>query len=127
MVLPVAISFSVLLLLWSVKRKPKKRHIGYSIFLVCCYLSARIAPFRSKPLVATAAEARWGHVKENGDSLGMINDLRYYIWGVGIIGLLMVVEDYFTERAKKKKEANQALVPTPMSVTAPAGQEPRQP
>ena len=25
------------------------------------------------------------------------------------------------------KPANQALVPTPMSVTAPAGQEPRQP
>ena len=82
----------------------KQRHIGFTIFALCSALSARIATFEPKPHTLTPAEERWGtRQEESGDALGIIHGLRYYVYGLGVIGLLMVVEDYVSERSRKKK------------------------
>jgi len=82
----------------------KRRHIGFTIFAICSALSARIALFEPQPHELTPAEERWGaHQIDNRDSLGLIHGLRYYIYGLGVLGLLIVVEDYFSEKSRKKK------------------------
>lgn len=87
----------------------KQKHIGLVIFSICSALSARIALFDPKPHVPTAAEERWGLVHQEEDSLGLIHGLRYYIYGIGVVGLLLVAEDYVNDalRKKKSKETNQ--------------------
>ena len=83
----------------------KQRHIGFAIFGICCVLSARIAIFEPKPHELTPGEERWGtRQTDDSDPLGLIHGLRYYIYGVGVVGLLMVVEDYFSDRSRKKME-----------------------
>lgn len=84
----------------------KQTHIGFLIFALCSALSARIALFEPKPHTLTAAEERWGRVQRYEDPLGFIHGLRYYVYGLGVIGLLIVVEDQLTEalRPKKKKK-----------------------
>ena len=91
----------------------KQRHIGFVIFGICSALSARIAMFEPKPHSSTATEERWGtRDREEGDALGLIHASRYYIYGLGILGLLIVVEDYVSERSRKKKGPNMTLQPT---------------
>lgn len=93
----------------------KQRHIGFVIFGACCALSARIAIFEPKPApqILTPAEERWGvHQTDNSDPLGLIHDLRFYIYGLGVIGLLMVVEDYYRERSQNKKRPNNKQPPS---------------
>src|SRR5262245_52467855 len=84
----------------------KRRHIGVVIFGLCSALSARIAVFEPKPPQApTAAEERWGTAnRDEGDPLGLIHAVRYYIYALGVIGLLMVVEDFVSEKSRKKKQ-----------------------
>ena len=83
----------------------KQRHIGLVFVAVCCALSARIAMFEPQHHRLTPAEERWGaHQTDDSDPLGLIHGLRYYIYGVGVVGLLMVLEDYFNESSRKKKE-----------------------
>ena|SRR5215471_19293 len=92
----------------------KQRHIGFVIFGACCSLSARIAIWEPQPAPQnlTPAEERWGtHQADNSDQLGLIHGLRYYIYGLGVVGLLMVVEDYFSERSQKKKRPDNDRLP----------------
>jgi hypothetical protein len=42
--------------------------------------------------------------RDEGDPLGLIHAARYYIYGLGVLGLLMVVEDYVSEKSRKKKQ-----------------------
>jgi len=87
----------------------KQRHIGFVIFGACCALSARIAIFEPTPAPQnlTPAEERWGtHQTDNSDPLGLIHGLRYYVYGLGIVGLLMVVEDYVGESLRKKRRSD---------------------
>ena len=82
----------------------KQRHIGFTIFAICSTLSAKIAIFEAQPHELTTAEERWGiRQTDNSDSLRLIRGARYYIYGLGVLGLLMVVEDYVSERSRKKK------------------------
>ena len=88
----------------------KQRHISLTIFAFCSVLSARIA-FYERPQELTAAEERWGVTKKNDDALGMLHGLRYYIYGIGVVGLLVFAEDYVSDTLKKKKP-NQPPEPT---------------
>jgi hypothetical protein len=87
----------------------KQRHIGYVVFGICSLISARLANFEPKPHVPTAAEARWAKHDQNEDPLGLIHGLRYYVYGAGFIGLMMVAEDYFYDKQKKRKGPNQGV------------------
>src|SRR2546430_15461558 len=94
----------------------KQRHIGLVIFAVCCALSARIAMFEPQHHRLTPAEERWGaHQTDDSDPLGLIHGLRYYIYGVGVVGLLMVLEDISMrvpgKRRKKIPDKQQSLTP----------------
>jgi hypothetical protein len=84
----------------------KRRHIGFVIFGLCSALSARIALFEPKPpQLPTPAEERWGTAnRDEGDPLRLIHGFRYYIYGVGVLGLLIVVEDFVSEKSRKKKQ-----------------------
>jgi hypothetical protein len=92
----------------------KRRHIGFVIFGLCSALSARIALLEPKPpQPPTPAEERWGTAnREEGDPLGLIHAVRYYVYGLGVLGLLMVVEDYISEKSRKKKQLLLAKPPT---------------
>jgi hypothetical protein len=91
----------------------KRRHIGFVIFGLCSALSARIAIFEPKPQVPTPAEERWGTAnKDEGDPLHLIHAVRYYIYGLGVLGLLMVVEDFVSEKSRKKKRPDTPPRPT---------------
>ena len=82
---------------------PKQRHIGFVIFGLCSALSARLAVFEPKPHVPIPAEERWGtRQTDEGDPLTLMHGIRYYIYGLGLVGLLMVVEDYVGERLRKR-------------------------
>ena len=82
----------------------KKRHIGIVIFLICSAVSARLALFEPEPHMPSAAEDRWGtHRGEKADTLTFLHGLRFYIYGVGLIGLAIVAEDYLNERWMRKK------------------------
>ncbi len=83
----------------------KQKHIGLVVFAICSALSARIALFEPKPHAPTPVEERWGRTQKYEDPLGFVRGLRYYIYGLGVIGLLFIVEDHLSEalRAKKKE------------------------
>lgn len=83
----------------------KTRHIGYAIFGVCSLVSAKMVVFEPVTDVASQEDPR-GHLPrtESHDPLGMIHALRYYIYGLGVMGLLMVVEDHVNERWAKKRK-----------------------
>lgn len=95
------------------KNMTAKRHIGLVVFSICFALSARIAIFEPKPHDRTAAEERWGVTQRNTDPLGFIRGLRYYIYGVGVLGLGIFIQDYLAERLSKKKP-NQPPEPMPL-------------
>jgi hypothetical protein len=97
----------------------KQRHIGFVIFGICSGLSARLAVFEPKAHVPTPAEERWGtSYRDEGDTLHLIHGFRYYIYGLGAIGLLMVVEDLLSDRSRKKRQPNPALQPTAAASSA---------
>lgn len=99
-----------------------QKHVGFVVFGVCAALSARLALFEptSPPQALTAAEERWGTAPQRQDTLGFVHGLRFYIYGVGIVGLLLVVEDHFTAQSRKKKaSANQPPKPPPTSGPGP--------
>ena len=90
-----------------------KRHIGLVVFSICFALSARMAVFEPKPHQLTEAEERWGVTQRDTDPLGFIRGLRYYIYGVGLLGLGIFVQEYLAERLSKKKP-NQPPEPMPL-------------
>lgn len=100
-----------------------KRHIGLTIFSVCCALSARIAIYAPKPHVPTEAEERWGVTQSDPDPLGFLRGLRYYIYGIGAVGLLIFSEDYLSEQ-RKKKEPVSADSTAPQCATKPGLNKP---
>ena len=69
----------------------KQRNIGYIIFGICSVLAARVAVFEPEP------GAQW-------DPLGIIHAVRYYIYGIGILGLLIVVEDVINEKLDQNQK-----------------------
>jgi hypothetical protein len=89
-----------------------QKSIGLTVFAVCCAIYARsafLAPSEEEskdPLIA--AESRVAMADH--DPLGLMHDLRKYILGVGVIGLLIAAEDWFNER---KGKPNQSIQPTP--------------
>jgi hypothetical protein len=85
----------------------KQRHIGFVVFTICCTLATRIEIFEPKPQPPTAAEIRWGTAKKEDERYGLLRGLRYYIYGVGVLGLLIVVEDYVGDRLRKKRLRDQ--------------------
>src|SRR5260221_8327735 len=96
----------------------RQKSIGMAIFAMCCVIYMRAAF-----LAPTEAELKNTRVAANSrffggekDPPGILHGLRYYILGVGVIGLLIAVEDYFLERSAKKKP-NKAPEPTTMAVT----------
>lgn len=93
----------------------KRRHIGFMIFCLCSALSARVALFEPRPpQIPTPAEERWGTARaDEGDPLHLIHAVRYYIYGLGVLGLLIVVEDFISEKSRKKKQTP-AKPPSPI-------------
>jgi hypothetical protein len=85
----------------------KRRYIGFVIFGLCTALSARLALLDSKrPQLPTPTEERWEPAnKDKGDSVGFIHAVQYWIYGAGgLLGLLIVVEDYVSEKSRKKNQ-----------------------
>lgn len=72
----------------------KQRHIGLIIFGVCLAIGARVVVFEPEP---GARE----------DPLGFVYAIRYYIYGIGILGLLIFVEDYINEKLDQRKKKNE--------------------
>src|SRR5438128_1635801 len=98
----------------------KRRHIGFVIFGVCSALSARLALFEPKPQVPTPAGDRWGTPHgDEGDPLHLIRGIRYYIYGLGVVGLLLVVEDFVGEKLRKKKPPDPTPQPNSQPPSAP--------
>ena len=92
----------------------KQRHIGFVVFGVCSALSARLALFEPQPPPQdlSPGEERWGtHQTDSSDPLRLIHGLRYYIYGLGVLGLLMVAEDYWSDRSQKKRPDNKQPPP----------------
>jgi len=83
------------------------------VFSICFVLSARLALFEPKPHVRTEAEERWGITERDSDPLGFVRGLRYYVYGVGVLGLGIFVHDYVAELIRKKKP-NQTPEPMPL-------------
>lgn len=52
----------------------------------------------------TLAEQRWGRNPHNESWLFAIRSFRYYILGVGILGLLIVAEDYLNNWIDRKRK-----------------------
>ncbi len=73
------------------------------VFTICVGLATRIEIIEPKPQQPTAAEIRWGTAKKVDERYGLLRGLRYYIYGVGVIGLLIVVEDYLGDRFRKRR------------------------
>ena len=97
----------------------KQRHIGFVIFGLCSALSARLAVLEPKPHVTTPVEERWGTpYRDEGDPLRLIHGFRYYIYGLGVVGLLMVVEDFVSKKSREKKQPNPTLQPTAAASSA---------
>jgi hypothetical protein len=72
--------------------------------------------FEPKPHELTLAEKRWGRRGEpDEDKLGMVRGVRYYIYGAGVLGLLIVAEDYISGRFRKKTTMN--LLPEPPALS----------
>jgi hypothetical protein len=93
----------------------KQKHSGFAIFGICSALSARLALFEPPPppQEPSLAEQRWGtHQTDNSDPLGLIHSVRYYIYGIGIVGLLIVVEDHFNDRTRPSNIANEPPAPS---------------
>ena len=86
----------------------KQRHIGLVVFAACSLLSVRIAVFEPKPHELTAAEERWGRQDVSEDHLGVVHGLRYYIYGIGVLGLLIFAEDYVTDKLRTQKKPGRA-------------------
>lgn len=84
---------------------PKSKHIGLVIFSLCSFLSAKIALLEPEPHEITTAEQRWGTTQSKGDTLGFLRGFRFYIYGAGVLGLLIMVEDYYSEASAKRKKA----------------------
>lgn len=84
-----------------------QKHVGYLVFTICSILAARLELFdvEPPPQVLTAAEERWGTAPKREDTLGFVRGIRFYIYGVGVVGLLLVVEDHFTAQSRKKRAA----------------------
>ena len=83
----------------------KRKSIGLAVFGVCCVVYARtafLAPTEEemkKPSIAeTNPDFRADDIQQ-----GLFRGLRYYVAGVGVIGLLIAVEDHFLGLAKRKK------------------------
>jgi hypothetical protein len=87
----------------------KQRHIGLTVFAVCSAISARSAMFEPKKIEPAAAELRWGTTRTNDDPLGFIRGLRYYIYGIGALGLLLVVEDFLSESKRRRNRQEQPV------------------
>ena len=84
---------------------PKKKNIGLTIFGVCCVIYARtafLAPTQEELKDPSIAEQSRDYRAEE-DPEGLFHGLRYYVLGVGVIGLLIAVEDHFLERSKNEK------------------------
>lgn len=89
-----------------------KRHIGLVVFALSSALAARIAIFEPKPREPTAAEQRWGVVPRDPDPFGFLHGMRYYVYGIGALGLLIFAEDYLGESLRRKRLAkNPAAIP----------------
>ena len=86
--------------------KPK-RHIGFTVFFVCIAAFYRLATLEPEPQEVTLATQRWGSEPNNEFSLDVIRGLRYYILGVGFLGLIIVAEDYFNDWIDRKKRRAQ--------------------
>lgn len=84
-----------------------QKSIGLTVFVVCCGIyakSAFLAPTEEEmrdPLIAEQSRAAMA----DHDPLGAMHDLRKYILGVGILGLLVAAEDWFNERGKKNQNS----------------------
>jgi hypothetical protein len=106
-----------------------QKSIGITIFTVCCAIYARtafMAPTKEEMKDSQIAERSRAYGAEE-DTEGLVHGVRYYILGIGVIGLFVAIEDHFIDAAKKKKKPNQALEPTTTADTSPAAQETRQP
>lgn len=95
----------------------KAKGLGLTIFFVCCAIYGRtafLAPTQDELNDEVIAE-RHRALGEEPDHLGVLHGLRYYILGIGVIGLLIAVEDHYSDKAKKRKAAKAAssLSPPP--------------
>jgi hypothetical protein len=81
----------------------KQKSIGLMIFGLCSMISAKLALFEPEKHILTPAEERWGPTQKEDRSLDILKGLRYYIWGIGGIGLLIAAEDFISEKRKKER------------------------
>ncbi|MBS0633440.1 MAG: hypothetical protein JSS11_16140 [Verrucomicrobia bacterium] len=81
----------------------KKRNIGLSVFFAGCTIYGRTAFLAPNPeeLRNEVVAEDYHAFGADRDSLGVLHGLRFYILGVGVVGLGVALEDYYAERAKK--------------------------
>lgn len=91
-----------------------QKSISFTIFIVCSAIYARtafLAPSKEEMEdEAIADKYQTYQIKE--DRLGVMYGLRYYILGIGVIGLLITLEDEYSERSKKKAAKVSGPAPT---------------
>src|ERR1700759_856240 len=83
----------------------QQKNIGLTLFAVCCAVyvkTAFLAPTDEELKDESIARQNRDY-GGNRDPARWLHGLRYYILGVGGIGLLIALEDYFIERAKARK------------------------
>lgn len=67
-----------------------QKHIGLIIFGISIVIGGKVA------LLDPGAES-------NEDLLGFIHTIRYYIYGIGVLGLLAFLEDYINEKLDQRR------------------------
>jgi hypothetical protein len=70
-----------------------QRHIGLIIFIICLVVGGKVALLEPGP-------------DSHEDPLGFIHTIRYYIYGVGVLGLLIYLEDYINDKLVERKTKN---------------------
>jgi hypothetical protein len=86
----------------------RQRNIGLTICFACVVVYTRtafLAPTKAElndPQIAESNRA-W---RMQDDKLGMLHDLRYYVLGVGALGLLIALEDLRDKPVKEKDPEN---------------------
>jgi len=83
----------------------KQRHTGLVIFGACSLIAARMAFFEPKPPETASSEPPSEASEKDSITFTLIRDARYYVYGIGVIGLLMVVEDFFNGEHRNKEES----------------------
>ncbi len=83
-----------------------QRHIGLAIFGVCLVASSKLAFLgRQSDDSNFATDSPGALLTIDTNPLGVVHALRHYIFGLGVVGLLIWVEDYFDEERRRRQKS----------------------